>query len=325
MAANAGNGDGRAMNILSFSGFIPEQICDTVRFTGYVGDRKISHYCGYAADFISRVMQDPDIDGAVFPKTCDSSRGLASYLAESGKFLYQFHIPFGQSKAAVDILRAGIIHYKENVESHFKISITDVPERTALVNERNRALRQIYEHMEEYSFSAYLSMIHDLLQKPLREQMVPRTLPAVQSGGKRVFLVGSLLADMGIVQMLEQAGLHIVGDRLTESKRLFSMPDVSTEGDIYGNIAKSMLENKLSPTQNRFGEILQEDMEEIRERKVQGVVFVTQKYCEPYDYLYSVYKEMLEREGVPSFRLVLTDTTGNRRSDFAVEAFADIL
>lgn len=313
------------MNILSFSGFIPEQICDTVRFISYRGDRKISHYCGYAADFISRVMQDPDIDGAVFPKTCDSSRVLAGYLANSGKFLYQFHIPFGHNRSAVDMLRVGIIHYKENVEFHFGTHITDVSERTALINKRNRALRQLYRRIEEYSFSAYLTMAHEQLQKPLREQTVPVSLPAAQSGGKRIFLVGSLLPDVGIVQMMERTGLHIVGDRLTESKRLFSMPDVSTEGDIYGNIAQSMLENKLSPTQNRFRTILQEDMEEIREKKVQGVVFVTQKYCEPYDYLYFVYKEMLDREGIPSFRLVLTDTTDNRRSEFAVEAFADIL
>ena len=33
------------MNILALSGFVPEQICDTVRFTRYTGDRNITHYC----------------------------------------------------------------------------------------------------------------------------------------------------------------------------------------------------------------------------------------------------------------------------------------
>ena len=63
---------------------------EEIRFTGYTGERNIAHYCGYAADYISQVMNDRDIDGAVFPKTCDSTRTLTSYLSGSGKFCFQF-------------------------------------------------------------------------------------------------------------------------------------------------------------------------------------------------------------------------------------------
>ena len=81
------------MKILSMSGFVPEQICDTVRFTGFDGNEKLSHYCGYAADFIAQVKEDSSIDGAVFPKSCDSSRSIGSYLEETGKFLYSMPVP----------------------------------------------------------------------------------------------------------------------------------------------------------------------------------------------------------------------------------------
>ena len=53
------------MKLLAMSGLIPEQICDVVRFTQYAGERNLPHYCGYASDFISQVMQDNRIDGAV--------------------------------------------------------------------------------------------------------------------------------------------------------------------------------------------------------------------------------------------------------------------
>ena len=73
------------MRILSLSGFVPEQICDVVRFTQYEGDYKISHYCGYVSDYISQVLNDASIDGAVFPKSCDSSRVISSYLSNKSE------------------------------------------------------------------------------------------------------------------------------------------------------------------------------------------------------------------------------------------------
>ena len=81
------------MKILSMSGFVPEAICDTVRFNGFKGDAGFSHYCTYASDYISQVLSDDTIDGAVFPKTCDSSRSISSYIGESGKFVYPLAVP----------------------------------------------------------------------------------------------------------------------------------------------------------------------------------------------------------------------------------------
>ena len=107
------------MNILSFSGFIPEQICDTVRFISYRGEHRISHYCGYAADYISQVLQDNRYDGAVFPRSCDSSRVISSYLSDCGKFMYQLHIPARQDKLAVQFLAANIRTYQQAVEEHY--------------------------------------------------------------------------------------------------------------------------------------------------------------------------------------------------------------
>lgn len=314
------------MHLLSFSGFIPEQICDTVRFTGYPGDQKISHYCGYAADFISQVLSDPEIDGAVFPRTCDSSRAMKSYLQGCGKFLYPFHVPARQDALAVSILSQTIRDYQEAVERHYNVTICEeeIRERIRLVNERNRALFALYNRLEEFSYPSYLEQIHSLLQKPLREQNV--VSPDHASGtGKRVYLAGSFLCDTGLVRTMEDSGLKIVGDNLTESKRLFSAPPVETEGDLYRNIAESMLKNRLSPTQDNFAGILSGDLEEIKRKQIQGVVLVTQKYCEPYDYLYSVYKKRLDGLGIPALQIRRADSTDRRKMEAAIEAFADLI
>ncbi len=367
------------MRILSFSGLIPEQICDTVRFTGYPGEGKIPHYCGYAADYIEQVRNDPAVDGAVFPRSCDSCRVMGSYLEGSGKFVYRFHVPARRDGSAEEMLSGTVRDYKNAVERHYGTAIpeAEIRERILLVNERNRALAGLYAELEEQdiSYASYLEMLHALLREPLREQRVGNragpgntagkgnvpepgngTGPgsAMKSGNgiragsaaepgdfmepgnaarpgnagtprKRVFLVGSLLCDTGLVRTMEGAGLKIVGDNLTESKRLFSAPPVNPEGDPYRNIARSMMRNRLSPTQDDFTEILAEDREEIRRKNVQGVLFVTQKYCEPYDYLFYVYRQMLQEMGIPCLKLARAGSADGRRPEAAIEAFADSL
>ncbi len=312
------------MNILSFSGFIPEQICDTTRFIRYHGRQSISHYCGYAADFISCVLDDPQIDGCVFPRSCDSSRVMASYLDGCGKFVHRLHIPARRDEAALSYLAESIRRYRRAVEAHYGVELDDIPARAEMVNRRNRAVANLYEVLPSMSYSAYIRMLHELLQKPLREQSVPDDLPG-GSGGRPVYLVGSPLCGEDVAELIENAGMKVAGDRLTESKRLFSAPPVTASGDIFESIASSILKNHPSPTQNDFGAILREDGEEIRRKGIKGVIFVTQKYCEPYDYLYSVYKKMLDELSIPVLRLTLTDSTDSRRFEAAIETFADIL
>ncbi len=312
------------MNILSFSGFIPEQICDTTRFIRYRGRQSISHYCGYAADFISRVLDDPQIDGCVFPRSCDSSRVMASYLDGCGKFVHRLHVPARRDGAALSYLAESIRRYRRAVEAYYGVGLDDIPARAEMVNRRNRAVAGLYEALPALSYSAYIRMLHELLQKPLREQSVPDDLPG-GAGGKPVYLVGSTLCGEDMAALIENAGMKVAGDRLTESKRLFSAPPVTAQGDIFESIAASILQNCPSPTQNDFRTILREDREEILRKGIRGVIFVTQKYCEPYDYLYSVYKKMLDELSIPALRLALTDSTDSRRFEAAIETFADIL
>lgn len=314
------------MKILSFSSFIPEQVCDIVRFTGYEGTRKISHYCSYAADYLSQVLEDSSVDGAVFPRSCDSCRSMPGYLPdETGKFLYSFAVPARQDESAVSYLAGEIRRYQQAVESYYNIRLTDISQRVHAVNIRTRTLKKLYGDIGNISYRAYLEAIHRMLQIPLYQQEVPASLPGKASGDKRIYIIGSFLTNTMLADILENAGLAVVGDNLTESKRLFSGGETKESGDLYENIACSLLGGQLSPTQNNFRRIIERDMEEIQEKGVQGVIFGTQKYCEPYDYLFSVYKRALDACGIPSLRMVLSDAKDMRRMELAAEAFSDML
>lgn len=324
------------MKLLSMSGFVPEQICDTVRFMAYNGTHKIPHYCGYAADFLSQVLEDEGIDGAVFPHSCDSCRIMPDYLADSGKFIHQIAVPARQDGLAADFLAHSIKQYQRALEKHYGIRIRDIPERIALLNERNRRIRELYDGLKERPYGAYIEFIHKLLRLPLSEQLAfgrsacaqkddVRASLEQQARQKPVYLIGSFLSNTDMASGIEAFGMKIVGDNLTESKRLFSAATVCLDGDPYRNIAQSILGNQLSPTQDHFEELIHSDLGEIKRKQVEGVIFITQKYCEPYDYLFSVYKKVLDHEGIPSLHLTLADTADHKKSALALESFRDIL
>lgn len=313
------------MNILSLSGFVPEQICDTVRFEQYNGDRNISHYCGYASDYISQVLADNNIDGAVYPKSCDSTRIISSYLKNSGKFLFQINVPSFGALGAEDYFASSIKRYREAVEQHYGTSLEDVKERTEWINNRNKAIKKTYESITDLSYADYLNRIHNILKLPLSKQEWQDDITERQSTDKAVFVVGSFLSNITIIEKIESLGLTVVGDNLPESGRMVSAPVVDTSGDIYKGIAYSILSTRMSPTQNDFNALLDSDFEEIKKKSVKGVIFVMQKYCEPYEYLYSVYKSRLDELGIKSLKLSVIDTEDDRKVNLALEAFSDTL
>lgn len=313
------------MKILSMSGFVPEQVCDTVRFTQYSGDRNIAHYCGYVSDFISQVLQDDSIDGAVYPKSCDSTRVMTSYLSDSSKFLYQIDIPTYGTSGGLEYFANIIKSYKIAIEQYydFEIKIEDIRERAEKINLRDESIRKIYQNIMDLSYSDYLKAIHNMLGQPLAEQEWKGKCIRSSKKGKKVFLVGSFLSNLGIVDVIEKSGLSVVGDTLTESGRLISKKAVDTSGDIYREIGKSMLSARLSPTQNSFRDIWRKDFEEIKRKEAKGIIFLTQKYCEPYDYLYSVYKEEADILGIPITRISVNNTQDSGKALLSIEAFAE--
>lgn len=313
------------MKILAMSGFVPEHICDTVRFTQYTGDRSISHYCGYASDFISQVWHDNSIDGAVFPKSCDSTRSMKSYLDGCGKFLFQLHVPSCNSPGALECFAGSIRAYKEAVEAYYGIRLNNINDRIDKINKRNGSIRKTYENLSLLPFADYLEAVHSMLQKPLMEQGEIDVTRTHEPTDKRVFVIGSFLSNLQIAKAIDSAGLTVVGDLLTEFGRLASMPPVETSGDIFQNIARGILSKQLSPTQNFFSEIMNTCVKEVKKKAVKGVLFITQKYCEAYDYLYAACKPELDELGVASARIVLTDTEDSRKAELVLEAFADTI
>ena len=193
------------MKLLSMSGFIPEQICDTVRFSGYAGERNISHFCGYANDFISQVINDDTIDGAIFPKSCDSTRVIKSYIQDANKFSFQINVPARNDELSVVFFAKQIEKLKNPIEQYFDISIDDIPDRIQRINNRNKKIGTYYNKIENYSYADYLRKIHIMMQNPLMDEY-DFSIKKTNNNGKRVFIVGSFLSNTNIAEKIENNG-----------------------------------------------------------------------------------------------------------------------
>ncbi|MCR5144563.1 MAG: 2-hydroxyacyl-CoA dehydratase family protein [Lachnospiraceae bacterium] len=318
------------MKILALSGIIPEHICDVDRFFAYAGDKKINHYCGYVADYICQVEQDDRYDGAVYPKSCDSCRVISSYLRSDDKFSYQFPSISGNDENAWDFLACVLKDYKSALENFYEIeiSVADVENRIEIINKRAKELEKIYENLENISYFEYMTMIHQVLSLPLEEQVGAISsfeINDISQKDNSVFIVGSTLSQLNILQQIEDLGLNIVGDSLPESGRLISKEPVTLSDDVYKSIAKSMLSGKKSPSENDFHQMLELDMEEITSKKVVGVIFLTQKYCEPYNFYKSVYKKKLDELCIKYIEIEQKDTVEDIRADVVLETFAEMI
>ena len=312
------------MNIISLSNYVPEHITDVVRFVGFFGERNISHFCGYASDFISCVNNDTQFDGAVFPKTCDSCRILKSYINKNDKFVHQINVPISSDESSVSYYAKELLNYKEHLEKHFNISISEssIKDRIRRINKRNEEIKKLYDKLENVSYYDYLTNIHSALRKPLLEQVVGDISLIDKKSFKRGYLVGSFLCNTEVVRIIENAGINVVGDNLPESGRIAFSKQVSCDGDIYYNIAESILNaNRMSPSMSDFRRIINDNILEIKNKKVDCVIFLVQKYCEPYEYLYSVYTKELRKCGIPFLKIVLTDTTDIQKVDLMIGAF----
>lgn len=314
------------MNILSMSGFVPEAICDTVRFDGFRGDAGFSHYCGYAADFISQVLSDDSVDGAVFPKTCDSSRSISSYLGDSGKFVYPIAVPVVDSIDAVRYFAYVIRDYKMAVESFYKVKITEdeIRDRLDKIEARRLAIKSQYDELGSgLSYSSYIEAIHAALAKPLAEQKI--SPDGISAEGIPVLLVGSYLTSVDVIKTAERCGLNIVADDLPESGRLISKTDHLNSKDLYEQVAWSVLGTRPSPTQNDFGSKILSTRMEYDNKKCRGVLILTQKYCEPYDYYYSVLKKALDDAAIPCLKIELDGSLDPNDHAAELGAFASML
>lgn len=299
------------MKLLSISNYVPEQIADVIRFDqSSSASFRQTHYCPYLAACVSHVLDDPSVDGLVFPSSCDGARSMDAYLMGSGKFIHKLVVPAISGELGVQRFAESIKTYRCAIEEYFDITISDsyISERAMMVRERGLHLAHCYDSLPFIRYSDYIYSINEMLKQPLADwkAFAPKGQPS-GAQGKPVYLVGSFVQGHTVIEEMEANGLQVVGDNCTNSKRLLlsdSYASLDHAGDsIITAIARAILRQRRSPVLDIFADVFARDYAEITRKNARAVIFLTQQYCEPYDYLYAFYHEKLSAVGIPLFKI----------------------
>jgi benzoyl-CoA reductase subunit C len=135
------------------------------------------------------------------------------------------------------------------------------------------------------------------------ERVLPdiRDRPTKARDNIRILAMGPFCEQppLELLRVIEEAGCYVVDDELLRAYRWYTAP-IPGDGNPLQSLAQSYVDrshvSSVRYPGGRRGEAL---VEWVKQARAEGVLFVTAKFCEPALYDYVLYKEFLEKAGIP--------------------------
>jgi benzoyl-CoA reductase/2-hydroxyglutaryl-CoA dehydratase subunit BcrC/BadD/HgdB len=261
------------------------------------------------------------LSGAVFPHTCDTIQRLSDIwrLNTGFPFFADVVLPVKlNSQSAREYFEAVLRKFRADLEAGFDITITDeaLAVSIKLYNIIRSYLRKIWEiHaarpwlisgsdlnrvamasmiLERETAAAMLADLADGLGRLQAQEGKPR---------RRVMLVGSLCCQPDIYSILERSGADVVWDDLCTGSRYFEGL-VAEGGDPVAAIAERYYSRVICPAKHSSVTARAENIvSAVREHRIDGVIFLMLKFCDPHAFDYPDIKGFLDAQGIPSMLL----------------------
>lgn len=259
------------------------------------------------------------LDGIVFHSICDPARNLGSVFKRNFPNLMVEYIHFPQNMTSphtVNYLAAEYRRLKAVYEAVAGRAITDDDLRRSLgiYNEQRRLLRELYairaekpqnvSAVESYIVTRlatlmppeeYIGILNDALATVRRRNEKPKDRI-------KVVLEGSFCEQppIELIDGLEAAGCYLMDDDFLTGWRFF-IEDIPVEGDPVHNLAEAYLRRSVysgvkHDTRERKAKHL---IDRVRETGAAAALILSAKFCEPALFDYALYRQALEKEGIP--------------------------
>ncbi len=259
------------------------------------------------------------LDGIVFHSICDPARNLGSVFKRNFPNLMVEYIHFPQNMTSphtVNYLAAEYRRLKAVYEAVAGRAITDDDLRRSLgiYNEQRRLLRELYairaekpqnvSAVESYIVTRlatlmppeeYIGILNDALATVRRRNEKPKDRI-------KVVLEGSFCEQppIELIDGLEAAGCYLMDDDFLTGWRFF-IEDIPVEGDPVHNLAEAYLRRSVysgvkHDTRERKAKHL---IDRVRETGSAAALILSAKFCEPALFDYALYRQALEKEGIP--------------------------
>ncbi len=287
-----------------------------------------AHIQAYGCSMVRGMLEDglsgklEFLDGVVFPHACDSIQRLSDIWRLNIKSLHfdvllpvKLDSPLAKSYFT-DVLK----RFRKDLEKALEVEITEeaLKEAVALMNNLRRRLIRLYGLQSERpgilsgsDLSAVVkaamvmekqetvTLLDDLLEALENE-------PFSQRPPKRILISGSICSHPDIYQMIEGKGAVVVWDDLCSGSRYFEGLAAEDKEPVEA-VTGRFTERYVCPAKHLGVKFQMENLKKlVKEHKIDGILFMLLKFCEPFSFDYPDIKTGLEQMEIP-FLLVEMD------------------
>ena len=332
----------------------PEEIILAAGFTPYrlFGNPEIepnkanehipSTHCQWTRNLLELAIKglDSDIAGIITTHGCDRTNREFDIWKECVDidFMYFLNSPRKLDSAALRFFINDLNELITQLEEHFNIRITKelLHENIKKMNIIRKLLREISDYRKQMILSG--SEFHGIVKKvqvsnkdeaieflKAKKRELREREPFSKKNYKKVLLTGSDLDDTEFIRFIESLGFQVIIDDLGVGTKYF-WEDVDETGDPIEAIAKYHINKPIYstkfPSYKRF-EVLNRLATDY---KVDGVINIAQKFCEPVLYDHPYLKKKFKELEIP---YLFVEVTYNRESykqlSTRFSAFAEII
>jgi benzoyl-CoA reductase subunit C len=305
-----------------------------------------SYACSYGKGLLEQALEGKlgFLDAVVFPNLCDTVQGMADIWGVCLKTIPAagLYIPVNMQGAhAVEFLEAELQRFAERLADLLgtKIEGDRLEEAIAAWREKRRIVRSFYEKTgtapgmipaaEKYA----LLQASDLMSGEEIEEISGVLLGQKRAGtageGVRVFLVGSSMPFPSFFKLLDELSIGVADDYICMGRAFWGFeegPERTGGESPYGAIARGLLSRTEGATKFRANGGAGRLLERIVRSGLRDVLWVTQKFCEPWTWQLAVAGPELEKSGCRVFHVEMAGVEGEEGAlRTRLEAFAEML
>ena len=304
----------------------------------------LSMYCFFCRDTLTQGLEDryDYLDGIVIAQSCLHMRQAyhSWRMHRPVEFSHYINMPHHvQSPRAKPYLAGELARFKKALEDWLGRSITDenLNEAIEVMNTHRRLMARVYQFRKTdrpplTGLEAVQVVVSSQTTDKREHNQALADLAEVLPGrepdrepGIRLMMVGSESDDLEFIRMIEDRGATIVIDDHCTGSRYF-WNEVVRDGSPLQALADRYVDrvpcpSKDWPESTRFEHILGL----ADEYKVQGVLLLQQKFCDPHEADNPLLMRYLKENGQPSLLLELAATLPVGQFQIRVEAFLEML
>jgi len=310
------------------------------------------NFCPYIKSSWESLLSGADnFKAVIFTNSCD---GMRRFFDTTNKYLkdtpsYLLDVPHLRGAGSIDFFANNIGNMKRFIENlnGKKISRREIENAVSLINRKRKLLKKysrIFTKLPELiSISSYfkvmeLSMISapeifaDDLERYLKFIMEAgaENITKLQPNYKNtpaIMIIGNFITEEKLWGMLSAMNLKLASDDLCISSRYFEKQiELGDDSDFLNLIAERYLNKPQCMRMADLGLKLKEIENNIIKNNIEGVIFISLKFCDTTLYSFPLLKQKLNQLGIPALYLEIEyNNFSEGQLKTRVQAFLEML